>query len=247
MARDFRAAIEAALEVARRPTTSPGERDAAINGAMRLIERSGADPDSFDIPGRSKLAGKRADRIVVDDPLGDLYGFKSTTESVLRSFEEALRRRQREEFDPFSASVRAEQAKRERAGFNAGVKRLAADLALGFLWERDVRAYPTVAALDGGRRFVIPEESALEYDEDGVVEVARRHGWGAEERAAFSHPFAVQAAQFLRGRGLSVTANPDGASWTIQGDGISYFDKCAHSMLLALARQRGWTSRGAAE
>lgn len=42
--------------VAARPTTLPGERDAAIARGMAIIESHALNPDHFDIPGRARNA-----------------------------------------------------------------------------------------------------------------------------------------------------------------------------------------------
>lgn len=65
MSRDPRATARACFALAARAGTE-GEKAAALNRGMAIVDRYKLDPNQFHIPGR--IAGKRADRIIVDDP-----------------------------------------------------------------------------------------------------------------------------------------------------------------------------------
>jgi hypothetical protein len=234
-----------------RSTNFPAERETAVKRGEAIANAAGLSLDDFDIPGRVKAEPRRPRMSTAD-----LFGSRSNLEEILRSFEETIRGWPRSSFaDAHFNAVREEQRRRADAWTNrprdsdpnrsgTALNRLRADLAVNFLWKLDVRVYPTTAGADGERLFVVPDESELEYDDLGIVEVAKRRGWLAEEEAAKVHPFAVQAAQFLRSRGVEVRANAGGRDWTVVGDGISYFDKAGHQMIMALARQRGWQPQG---
>lgn len=70
--------VRACLRLAAHPSTGEGERDAAMDRAMALIERHGLDPDRFDIPGRARQRPEPLDPDVAmhdaSSGLGAIFG-----------------------------------------------------------------------------------------------------------------------------------------------------------------------------
>jgi hypothetical protein len=194
-----------------RSTTFAGERNNAVSRGIAIAEEAGLDLNSFDIPGRVKAPPKRP-------TMADFFDSRSDTEAVLRSFEEAIRRKMRggqsrsedSYADAFAAGVQREQARREadpnRSG--AAMSRLRADLAINWLWTAGIRVYGAATASDGSRRFAIPSESDLEYDEEGVIEIANRFGWagGATFKDGEPQP-DLRTASGSSGPGAKATAD----------------------------------------
>lgn len=196
-----------------RSTTFDAERETAVQRGEAIAKAAGLSLDSFDIPGRTKAPPKRPTMRV------DLFeGDGSGLEDMLRSFEEALKRRYRTAFnDAFFDAVRQEQRDRAEAWTSErqrareadpnrsgpAMTRLRCDLALNFLWRKEVRVYPTTDGTKGERLFVIPDESDLEYDEEGIIEVATRRGWTVEATVRSLKTRAGKAEFHCRIAGLS--------------------------------------------
>lgn len=71
MSRDPRKTARACFALAARAGTE-GEKAAALNRGMAIIEAHKLNPDHFDIPGRARIRGMHADRVIVDDPHAEL-------------------------------------------------------------------------------------------------------------------------------------------------------------------------------
>lgn len=71
MARDPAATARAAFAMAARAELAEGQRAAALNRGMAIVEKYGLDPDAFDIPGRERRArpinGKRPTIAIFDE------------------------------------------------------------------------------------------------------------------------------------------------------------------------------------
>lgn len=68
MSREPRKTARACFALAARATIE-GEKQAAINRGMAILENNRLNPDEFDIPGRVRgVNGNRAERVIVDDP-----------------------------------------------------------------------------------------------------------------------------------------------------------------------------------
>lgn len=91
MTRDPRQTAEACFAVARRATTTPGEREAAINRGKAIAERAGLDLDSFDIPGRSRSRAQREDDLLDRLNGSSAYGYFVAETSLERAFRDLER------------------------------------------------------------------------------------------------------------------------------------------------------------
>lgn len=99
MARDPAATARAAFAMAHRAELAEGQRAAALNRGMAIVEKYGLDPDAFDIPGcESKsrpINGKRPTLVILDEfaEFGDLSFFerviREERERVSRSINDA--------------------------------------------------------------------------------------------------------------------------------------------------------------
>jgi hypothetical protein len=218
-------------------TTFEGERANAVARGIAIAEAAGLDLAEFDIPGRARATPRQP-------TTADLFGSRSDFEDAFRSFEEALRRRGRpsaaEAFygrgfgETFADAVHREQERRREADPNlsgAAMNRLRADLAISFLWASDLKVYPW--SNDGRSRvWIIPDESDLKYDDEGVVEVANRYGWlggatfkdGKPQPDKSARSEVASARDFLSRYGLS---DPPLDQWTDED-------------CLSVARAHGW-------
>jgi hypothetical protein len=176
--------VEAALEVARRTTTLPGERAAAIAAAERVVTANGLDRASFAWPGEERRAppASRFTDDLFERPRSPAFkrGFYTREEldDVMARFREHTAA-SAAAFEAFRHYAEAEAAMRAEAIRTARrqMDRLAADIAVNWLWRNDVRVYPTTAAEDGSRRWVAPETSDLEYSDAGIIELAKAAGY----------------------------------------------------------------------
>lgn len=123
MSRDHAATARACFAMAARAELAEGQRAAAVNRGMAIVEKYALDPDSFDIPGRERKArpinGKRPTVVMLDEfaEFGDLSFFerviREERERASRSINDALAammHRQMAE-DLFRKTQRAEQMK----------------------------------------------------------------------------------------------------------------------------------------
>jgi hypothetical protein len=182
--RDPRSTAEACFALAR-SSTFAGEREAAIARGIAIAEGAGLSLDGFDIPGRTRPKKPPPSRFREDlfaRPRSPFYGGNPTQEDlddVLGTFYarmEATLRAMRKDTLAKAVAAQAEQVRRERER-RGKVAENTLRLALNFLWSRDVRVYQTADGLDGSPRYVMPHETGLEFDADGVIEVATRRGF----------------------------------------------------------------------
>ncbi len=82
MSRDHAATARACFAMAARAELADGQRAAAVNRGMAIVEKYRLDPDDFDIPGRERkprqTSGKRPTFVVSDEyaEFGDLSFFE---------------------------------------------------------------------------------------------------------------------------------------------------------------------------
>lgn len=158
-----------------RSTTFAPEREAAIARGKLIAEKAGLPLELFDIPGETRTRPASAFR---DDlfsrPRSPFYGGTWTREDlddVLRQYHAQMEEAERVQRD--LDQVRAERVRRERAERLSALRD-----ALNFLWIASVRIYPWSGESFGlNTLFIAPEVSALEYNCEGVFELARARGW----------------------------------------------------------------------
>jgi hypothetical protein len=185
MTERVRERVEAALRLARDPRTIKADREAAIAGAERMITRHGLDRSDFRFPDDERAPDPPPSRFRDDlfaRERAPQWGGRFDAEEfadIMRRFQSHMRTAARRAMDEEGEAIRRQawrgDPNRSAEAFNAHF----ADLAVAWLWEQGFRVYRSdgVAKRASERRWIMPSDSDLEYDDEGIVEVAKRHGW----------------------------------------------------------------------
>lgn len=257
MTERVRERVEAALKLARDPRTIKVDRDAAIAGAERMIERHGLDRSDFRFPEDPRAPDPPPSRFR-DDLFARERAPRWGGRFDAEEFADIMRRLQKHMRTAAQRAMDEEgEAIRRRAGdpnsSADAMNTLRAELAVKYLWALDppIRCYQ--ANDRRPRRWAIPDLGSLLYSDDGVIEVAQAYGWRGEERGdeplyEYRQPKDLVAERnkavlnFLRARGLKVTLNDDMRKWTvIHPESGAFFDKHDRDSLYRLARDKGFT------
>lgn len=120
MARDPAATARAAFAMAARAELAEGQRAAALNRGMAIVEKYGLNANDFDIPGRPRatrpISGKRPTAVIFDEFGADAFMARVLREEAERAFRAInaqlaeARRRQAAE-DLFRRTQREQQMK----------------------------------------------------------------------------------------------------------------------------------------
>lgn len=173
-----------------RSSTFPAEIETAIARGKAIASAAGLDLGLFDIPGEERGAWsdekRRRFAEAIRRPAASRYAEDLFTrprapdrwtqdelDDAYRRFHENVERTIREA----AAEGRAREAEAlERVRAERDRRLAILREAINHLWSVGVRLYPMAGVtLDG--RFLAPEVSSLEYDGEGVAELARARGW----------------------------------------------------------------------
>lgn len=227
---------EACFAVAR-SATFEGEKAAAIGRGIAIAEAAGLDLSTFDIPGRPKAPPPPRSRFrddMFERPRSPFFTGDWTRADIQDVWDR---------FTRHMAEAGAEQTKAERQrrderpepepGWPSPNR---VDRAISYLWNLNVRVYQGPDAGEWGdalksatRRWIIPDESEVEYSDEGIVEVAVARGFEATTRRGASGRVYVgafgdnlsslqRAANFLIAAGLRIEPISESDYWLVEGE-----------------------------
>lgn len=182
MKRDPAETVRLALAIANDARAPQGQRDAAVNRAMALIERHGLDPDRFDIPGRSRKPRRFHVDYTADEAVAMARAVRETVERAYRDafsapFGQSAHRQAREWDDALEAEMAEAQRafhEAERSARQSPSPFPTAKAAADWLFAHGFAVYPTDEIDDS--HWYVPDAGTTMTD-------AQLRSW-AEEKAA---------------------------------------------------------------